>query len=97
MQPPKNRRVFVVGYGAATPLGATFADCADVSVDNSFSPRKYVQFHDCAVMYAHGNEEKEAILSQIFAQEQPQIWAATRFRETHLAHVHRHGHRQGHR
>ncbi|NLA40799.1 MAG: beta-ketoacyl-[acyl-carrier-protein] synthase family protein [Smithella sp.] len=26
MQPPKNRRVFVVGYGAATPLGATFAE-----------------------------------------------------------------------
>jgi len=25
MKPPKNRRVFVVGYGAATPLGSTFA------------------------------------------------------------------------
>ena len=24
MKPPKNRRVFVVGYGAATPLGKTF-------------------------------------------------------------------------
>jgi len=24
MKPPKNRRVFVVGYGAATPLGSTF-------------------------------------------------------------------------
>lgn len=24
MRPPKNRRVFVVGYGAATPLGSTF-------------------------------------------------------------------------
>jgi 3-oxoacyl-[acyl-carrier-protein] synthase II len=26
MKPPKNRRVFVVGYGAATPLGKTFAE-----------------------------------------------------------------------
>ncbi|HQN67544.1 MAG TPA: beta-ketoacyl-[acyl-carrier-protein] synthase family protein [Smithellaceae bacterium] len=26
MKPPQNRRVFVVGYGAATPLGATFAE-----------------------------------------------------------------------
>ncbi len=25
MKAPKNRRVFVIGYGAATPLGATFA------------------------------------------------------------------------
>ncbi|MDD4091909.1 MAG: beta-ketoacyl-[acyl-carrier-protein] synthase family protein [Smithellaceae bacterium] len=25
MKPPQNRRVFVVGYGAATPLGGTFA------------------------------------------------------------------------
>jgi hypothetical protein len=24
MKAPKNRKVFVVGYGAATPLGATF-------------------------------------------------------------------------
>lgn len=26
MKPPKNRRVFVVGYGAATPLGKTFEE-----------------------------------------------------------------------
>src|SRR5512143_3124431 len=26
MRAPENRRVFVVGYGAATPLGKTFAD-----------------------------------------------------------------------
>ena len=69
-------------------LGAAFSGCSDVTIDNSFSPRKYVQFHDCAIMFTHGNAEKEANLSQIFAQEQPQMWADTRFRETHLAHVH---------
>jgi 3-oxoacyl-[acyl-carrier-protein] synthase II len=26
MRAPLNRRVFVIGYGAATPLGATFAE-----------------------------------------------------------------------
>ena len=26
MKAPRNRRVFVVGYGAATPLGKTFAE-----------------------------------------------------------------------
>ncbi|GAC1372651.1 MAG: hypothetical protein NVSMB30_13650 [Hymenobacter sp.] len=69
-------------------LGATFAECSDVTIDNTFSTRKYVQFHDCGIMYTHGNAEKEANLAQIFAQEQPAMWAATRFRETHLAHVH---------
>lgn len=69
-------------------LEATFADCPDVEIDNTFPPRKYVQFHDCAVMYSHGNEEKEAILPMLFAQEQPNIWAATKFREVHLAHIH---------
>ena len=69
-------------------LAATFADCSDVSVDNTFSPRKYVQFHDCGIMYSHGNEEKEGNLPMLFAQEQPALWAATRFREAHLAHIH---------
>ena len=69
-------------------LGATFSGCPDVSIDNTFSPRKYVQFHDCAIMYSHGNAEKEGNLPQIFAQEQPEMWAATRFREVHLAHIH---------
>ncbi len=26
MKAPRNRRVFVIGYGAATPLGRTFAE-----------------------------------------------------------------------
>lgn len=69
-------------------LQATFADCPDVEIDNTFPPRKYVQFHDCAVLYSHGNNEKEANLPMLFAQEQPLIWAATKFREVHLAHIH---------
>lgn len=69
-------------------LEATFSECADVEIDNTFPPRKYVQFHDCAIMYTHGNEEKEVNLPMLFAQEQPHIWAATRFREAHLAHIH---------
>jgi 3-oxoacyl-[acyl-carrier-protein] synthase II len=33
MKPPKNRRVFVVGYGAATPLGKTFDKTWERAVD----------------------------------------------------------------
>ncbi|UYZ60136.1 hypothetical protein [Hymenobacter latericus] len=78
------QRLFYLGQ----VLEATFSGCADVEVDASFSPRKYVQFHDCAIMYTHGSDEKEGNLPMIFAQEQPAMWAATRFREAHLAHIH---------
>ena len=40
MQPPKNRRVFVVGYGAATPLGATFAKTWERAVRGEAGFRK---------------------------------------------------------
>ena len=69
-------------------LQSTFAHCPDVEIDASFKARKYVRFHDCGIMYTHSNEEKEGNLAMLFAQEEPQLWAATRFREAHLAHVH---------
>jgi hypothetical protein len=69
-------------------LQATFSECPDVEIDCTFPPRKYVQFHDCAIMFTHGSDEKESNLAMLFAQEQPLIWAATKFREAHLAHVH---------
>ena len=69
-------------------IQATFAGCDDVEIDATFKARKYVRFHDCGIMYTHSNEEKEGNLAMLFAQEEPQLWAATRFREAHLAHVH---------
>ena len=69
-------------------LQATFAHCPDVEIDATFKARKYVRFHDCGIMYTHSNEEKEGNLAMLFAQEEPQLWAATRFREAHLAHIH---------
>ncbi|MFZ5571983.1 MAG: beta-ketoacyl-[acyl-carrier-protein] synthase family protein [Thermodesulfobacteriota bacterium] len=40
MRPPLNRRVFVVGYGAATPLGSTFARTWDRAVKGEAGFRK---------------------------------------------------------
>jgi 3-oxoacyl-[acyl-carrier-protein] synthase II len=40
MRPPKNRRVFVVGYGAATPLGKTFSDTWENAVKGKSGLRK---------------------------------------------------------
>ena len=40
MKAPKNRRVFVVGYGAATPLGKTFAGTWERAVKGEAGFRK---------------------------------------------------------
>ena len=40
MKPPKNRRVFVVGYGAATPLGKTFDKTWERAADGHAGFRK---------------------------------------------------------
>jgi 3-oxoacyl-[acyl-carrier-protein] synthase II len=40
MKAPKNRRVFVVGYGAATPLGSTFEKTWELAVQGKAGLRK---------------------------------------------------------
>lgn len=40
MKPPQNRRVFIVGYGAATPLGSTFAKTWERAVQGDAGFRK---------------------------------------------------------
>jgi len=40
MKAPKNRRVYVIGYGAATPLGATFAESWERAVSGEAGFRK---------------------------------------------------------
>jgi 3-oxoacyl-[acyl-carrier-protein] synthase II len=45
MKPPKNRRVYVVGYAAATPLGKTFATTWDRAVKGEAGFRKVTRCH----------------------------------------------------
>lgn len=80
---------FQRNYYLGEVLKATYKGVKGVKIMNDPNPRKYYQYHDCALMFTHGNEEKEAELPQLFAAEQPQLWAATRFREGRLGHVHR--------
>ncbi|HAJ26530.1 MAG TPA: beta-ketoacyl-[acyl-carrier-protein] synthase family protein, partial [Syntrophus sp. (in: bacteria)] len=40
MRAPRNRRVFVIGYGAATPLGETFAQTWERAVRGEAGFRK---------------------------------------------------------
>lgn len=45
MKPPKNRRVFAVGYGAATPLGNTFDKTWKRAVDGRAGFRRLTRCH----------------------------------------------------
>lgn len=59
-----------------------------VTVINTHTPRKYLQYGLNLLMYCHGHNEKLQDLGIICATEQPQLWAATKFRRVHVGHFH---------
>jgi Icc-related predicted phosphoesterase len=60
-----------------------------VTVTNTHTPRKYIQYGVNGLMYTHGDKERIDNLGMIFATEQPQMWAATRFRTCKIGHFHK--------
>lgn len=69
-------------------LEGWFYNNDNVTIDNSANPRKYFKFGKCLIGYTHGNNEKVTDLPMIMAQENPQAWAETFYREFHLGHLH---------
>jgi hypothetical protein len=59
-----------------------------VILDNSPFQRKYHRYGINLIGFTHGNEEKHQDLGLLMATEQPDMWAATRFRQFHLGHFH---------
>jgi len=69
-------------------LSALYLRCEDVTIDNNPKDRKYFQFGKCMIGYAHGEKVKPEKLSMIMAQEQPKMWANSKYRYWHLGHLH---------
>jgi hypothetical protein len=69
-------------------LDAWFHNNELVTVINTHTPRKYLQYGSNLLMYCHGHNEKLQDLGIICATEQPQLWAATKFRRVHVGHFH---------
>jgi hypothetical protein len=69
-------------------LDAWYRNNDNVSVQNTHTPRKYLQYGKNLLMYVHGHNEKLQELGIICATEQPQLWAATKFRRAHVGHFH---------
>lgn len=69
-------------------LDAWFHNNEYVNVINTHTPRKYYQYGKNLIMYTHGHNEKLNDLGIICATEQPDLWAATKFRRVHVGHFH---------
>jgi hypothetical protein len=60
-----------------------------VNIDNVPKLRKYYQYGLNSIQLTHGDQEKHTDLGMIFAAEQAQLWAATKFRFCQLGHFHK--------
>jgi hypothetical protein len=70
-------------------LDAFYSNNQNVTVDNSPKLRKYYKFGKVGILWTHGDKEKHNDLGLIFATEQPQLWADTKYRFCQIGHFHK--------
>ena len=58
-------------------------------VDDTLYKRKYYRHGAVMLGFAHGEKEKPENLPLLMATEQQEAWAATRYHEWHLGHLHK--------
>lgn len=76
----------MLSYCAAKTVEAYFRNCEDVIVDVGPSSRKYVQYGANLIGFSHGKEGNR--IEGLMQVEEPEKWAATKFREWHLGDLH---------
>ena len=71
-------------------LEVRYENNANVTIDNTASPRKYFQYHNNLIGFTHGrpSNEGEQRLLMMMPQERPEMFARTKFREWHLGDIH---------
>lgn len=72
----------------ASTMEAWFRQSKNITFDVSPKYRKYYRFHNSMIEFEHGDKGKMANLPLQMANEQPQMWADTKFRYAYLHHVH---------
>lgn len=70
-------------------LEAEFHGVAHIEIDNAPTKRKYHRYGVNLIGWTHGNEEKQADLPLIMAQECAAEWGKTLHREWHTGHFHK--------
>lgn len=69
-------------------LASQFHNNKNVRVDDSQLGRKYYAYGNVLIGLTHGYYEKDVKLDSRMAQERPDLWARSIFREWHLGHLH---------
>lgn len=71
-------------------LDVKYENNANVTIDNTAALRKYFQYHNNMIGFAHGrpSNEGEQRLLMLMPQEQPIMFSKTKFREWHLGDIH---------
>lgn len=76
-------------FKLGTVLNAWYRNDAEVTINNAPTRRKYKRYGRTLLGFTHGDSERHPDLPLILAQERPQDWADTQFREFHLGHFHK--------
>ena len=76
-------------FYAGDVLAGWYRNDANVTVDNTYSSRKYYEYGTNMLMFTHGDKEKPADMPLIMATEKPEMFARTSHREVHCGHLHK--------
>jgi DNA repair exonuclease SbcCD nuclease subunit len=79
---------YMSGYFLADTLECWFNKSKDVTFDISIKHRKFMTFGDNLIMTSHGDEAKESDYAYLMPNEEPEMWAKTKFRYVYLHHIH---------
>lgn len=76
------------GCFLAQTVEAWFRKSKNITFNSSPKYRKYYQYYKNMIELEHGDKGKMLNLPLTMAQEEPQMWASTKFRYGYLHHVH---------
>jgi predicted phosphodiesterase len=69
-------------------LECAYHACPDVTIDNTPTQRKYVEFGKVMLMLTHGDKGKRQDYPLLMATEQAEMFGRTKYREAHTGHLH---------
>jgi len=79
---------FMSGCFLAETIGAWFRNSKNITIDPSPKYRKYYQYFSNMIELEHGDKGKMLNLPLTMANEEPKMWASTKFRYGYLHHLH---------
>jgi len=79
---------FHLGTCLADSLVSWFRFSKNVTFQDSPRYRKYYRYHKSMLEFEHGDKGKPSNVPLLMAQEEPRMWAETKYRYSYLHHVH---------